>query len=130
MAKLTFDLPNNAVRIELEGRLTMQEIHELNELTLAFARRWGAANGILDLGRVESIGLDRETIVALAREPPIMRGMRSAYIAPTEPTFAASRLLAEHRQLRYGGGPAVVRRLDDACRVLGISKPNFQKVSL
>lgn len=125
-----FDPANKILRCRIEGPLTNQVLRETYELIDKYAAMTMPRAGIFDLSAVTSVDVTAHEIQVQAARPPALPDPdRPRFIvAPGDPAFGMSRmfqLLGESTRPNLH----VVRSLDEAYALLGISEPRFEPVN-
>ena len=126
---LEFDAENNTVRLSFEGIVTTADVGGGAYSALrAFVSSRPPCRGIADFSQVTTVEAPIHTIKERARLPPAMFGeLMFVMVAPQDHVYGLSRmfsLLAEQTRPHLH----VVRTMDEAYGLLGISSPRFSRV--
>jgi hypothetical protein len=120
-----FDGRSRTLLSVVEGRIDDSELEELYFGIRKLKYKDNALTGILDLTSVTDFDVRSETVRGLAHLPAIFEDPTlRAVIAPTDLLFGMARMFqirgSETREELY-----VVRTLNEALALLGVSSPHF-----
>jgi hypothetical protein len=126
---LEFDADNNTVKLTFEAIVTTTDIGGGAYSALRnFVSPRPPCKGIADFSHVKTVEVPSHTIRDRAKLPPAMPGGQLfVIVAPQDHVFGLSRMftmLAEQTRPHI----RVVRTVDDAYRMLGITAPKFHRV--
>jgi len=126
-----FDPANRILRIRMEGILTKAAITEYYRLLRLHDAAIAPRAGILDLSGITSVDLTSRSISELAILPPAFadESRPRIVVAPTDHVYGMSRMFQALGE-KTRPNLHVVRSLEDAYVVLGISNPRFEPISL
>ena len=126
---LEYDQSNNTVRLTFEGSITPDDIGGGAYNTLrSFVASRPPCKGIADFSNVKVVEVASRMIQDRARLPPVLGGQLFVIVAPEDHLFGLSRMFSLHAE-RTRPHIHVVRRMDEAYRLLGIETPEFKPVS-
>ncbi len=126
---LEFDAANNTVKLTFEATVTTMDIGGGAYSALRdFVASGFSCRGIADFSQVTTVEAPGSMIRNRAKLPPAMPGGELFIIvAPRDHVYGLSRMfamMAEHTRPHVH----VVRTLDEAYRMLGITTPQFRRV--
>jgi hypothetical protein len=127
---LEFDAGNNAVRLTFEGTVTRADIGGGAYSALqSFVQTRPPCKGIADFSRVTQVEASSLAIRQRAKLGPAMPGGQMfVLVAPQDHMYGLSRMfsmVAEETRPNL----RVARTMDEAYNLLGISSPQFTRVS-
>ena len=125
-----FDSKHKVLLVRFEGALTQQAIEALWPAARAFAAIHGNCPGIIDLSAVGRIEVDLEALRAFGRRPRVMAGAQRVLVAPGDDMFGTVRMYGLQQSSAIDDEPMVVRSLQEAYDLLGLTDPDFQPIAL
>ena len=124
-----FDPENKLLRVRLEGQITTEAALEHYRAASQQVLRTRPVASIWDLSEVNSLEVSTEAVARLAHTVPALPEPQRLRIivAPSGHVFGLARMF---QALGQGARPRlrVVRSLEEACTLLGVSKPRFEPV--
>ena len=91
-----------------------------------FVGRHGLARGLMDFTGVAAVDIPLDVLIRRAHAPPVLPGKTRVIVAPNEPCYSLSRVVAAHQYYSRKVEPLLVDSVRDAYHALGSSRFDFQ----
>jgi hypothetical protein len=126
MFQLLFERQHNVLMSRYSGVYRAEDSTLRDSAVRRFVKKHGLAHGIMDFSAVHQIEISLDSLIRRAHQPPLLPGRQRIIVAPEEPTFTFSRLVAAHQLYARKVEPVLVRSLRDAYSILGMARPVFE----
>ena len=127
--KVDFDPANRILRCRFEGRVTDDEFTDFSVSVARYVAQTNPRGGISDLSAVTSWEVTGRTIRMLASRPPGVPPItrHRVFIAPSDQIFEMMRTF-QHEAEVTRPNMHVVRTINEALAILGVSEFNFEPI--
>ena len=123
-----FDAKHNILRGTLDGRMTGAILLELHARATEYMASHPPCRGVLDFSKITDCEVSTAAIRQVAASPPVFpAGYMRVLVIPRDFIFGLARMF---QILTQETRPElqVVRTLDEAYRLLGVSCPEFERL--
>jgi hypothetical protein len=124
-----FDAANNVLRCSWEGQVTDEMLFESNSAAGRFLASRPTCRGLEDFSAATRLDVSNEAISRMAEKQPVFApDSTHVIVAPQDLTFGLARMfsiLGEQNRPNLH----VVRTMEEAYGLLGITHPQFSRVS-
>jgi hypothetical protein len=127
----SFDSKKRILRAQIEGKVTDEELKAFYEAARELAARTSPRAAIADFTAVTGFDFGRQTLLELANFDPVLPdpNLPRVILVPSTTGFGLARMF-QHEIEDMRPNVHVVRKLSEACAILGVERLEFKALRL